>query len=401
MNVGSTFDLEAILTETYNNTLAAFYQNAVQSKWPIALWRHPHSESREAVIDLSGSAQLAKIDFTQKTPGFAFSPFVNEDGHSTRFIRADIHITKTGVTSPTGVDTTPFLNALRRNAPTSRRWVTPAQQTNGSISTQAEFCTLVDDAIDYIRATGIQKIVVSRATEVPLPPQFDPVTIFGALCQRYPHAFVSLVSIPAVGTWIGASPELLLSLSDRQLHTIALAGTQLRPADISLTDVTWGEKEIVEQALVSDYVREFFQQIGVRHFTEDGPRTVSAGSIVHLRTDFNVQRPPAELLALANHILDTLHPTSAVCGMPKKEALSFILEKEKYNRTFYSGFLGPVHLNKESHLFVNLRCMQLLKDTARLYIGAGITQDSVPQSEWEETILKSNTLLSVLQKSEQ
>jgi isochorismate synthase len=103
------------------------------------------------------------------------------------------------------------------------------------------------------------------------------------------------------------------------------------------------------------------------------------------------------LLALANQVLHSLHPTSAVCGMPKQEALSFILEKEGYNRAFYSGFLGPVHLQGQSNLFVNLRCMQLQKTSAILYVGAGITQDSIPCAEWDETVLKSKTLLSVLE----
>ncbi|MEW5960612.1 MAG: chorismate-binding protein, partial [Chloroflexota bacterium] len=253
------------------------------------------------------------------------------------------------------------------------------------------------EAISYIRATGIKKIVTSRATETPLPPHFEPVTAFELLCRRYPHAFVSLVSIPTIGTWLGASPELLLSLSEQKLCTVALAGTQAYSPGAPLAAVAWGMKEIEEQALVSDYIREFFQQLALSDVAEDGPRTVSAGNVAHLQTSFEIKLDPDRLLHLANQILNRLHPTSAVCGMPKKEALSFILEKENYNRSFYSGFLGPIHLPHQSQLFVNLRCMQLKRDGAVLYVGAGITQDSVPESEWEETILKSNTLLAILQ----
>lgn len=394
MNIASVSELDVLMGRDYGLALAALYQTAVDAGLAVALWRYPQAQTASAAVDLGGPAQMVKLDFNQKNPGFAFSPFVNEDGRSTRFINADVHLTAAGLSFPTAADPAPFLARLRVNSP--RRWLTPPQPPADAISTPTEFCALVQDAIGYIRATGIRKIVVSRATEVPLPPAFDPVALFNTLCRRYPHAFVSLVSIPALGTWIGASPELLLSLTEHRLHTIALAGTQARPAHIPLEQVVWGAKEIEEQALVEDYVREFFRQIGSHPFTEDGPRTVSAGSIVHLRTDFDVQGPPEDLLRLANGILNTLHPTSAVCGMPKNEALSFILEKEKYNRAFYSGFLGPVHLNGQSHLFVNLRCMQLLENSARLYVGAGITQDSVPQSEWEETILKSKTLLAAL-----
>jgi isochorismate synthase len=94
-------------------------------------------------------------------------------------------------------------------------------------------------------------------------------------------------------------------------------------------------------------------------------------------------------------MLQLLHPTSAVCGMPKEPALQFILDNEKHSRAFYSGFLGPVNVASETHIFVNLRCMQIYTDKAVLYAGAGITADSDPQKEWEETELKCLTLLNV------
>jgi isochorismate synthase len=178
---------------------------------------------------------------------------------------------------------------------------------------------------------------------------------------------------------------------------VALAGTQAYSPELPLAAVRWGAKEIEEQALVSDYIREFFHQLGLAHFVEAGPRTVSAGNVAHLQTRFEIKLAPVQLLHLANQILNKLHPTSAVCGMPKPEALSFILENEKYHRAFYSGFLGPIQMQHHSELFVNLRCMQLKRDRAVLYVGAGITQDSVPELEWQETVLKSKTLLAILE----
>ena len=97
------------------------------------------------------------------------------------------------------------------------------------------------------------------------------------------------------------------------------------------------------------------------------------------------------------------HPTPAVCGLPAKKAKNFILENENYNREFYSGFLGEINIpkstkNKKSHLFVNLRCMSLENNIARIYVGGGITKDSIPEKEWEETVSKSFTMKSVLKK---
>ncbi len=387
-------------------TRSAFYQAAIETSLPVALWRYPHTSEKQAVVDFSGAVHPTKIDFARHQSGFAFAPFVNQEGRNTLFIKASLYLNGTGhhfhphALGKNLKAQTAFLRTYQYLAQMSAhnlpRWELPSRETNPVISTRAEFCTLVDDAIAYIKSTGIKKIVASRATETPLSKNFNPVALFEALCNKYPHAFVSLVSIPNVGTWIGASPELLLSLKVTSLQTVALAGTQARPQNIPLADIKWGQKELEEQALVSDYIRDFFHDLGRRSFAEDGPHTVSAGTVVHLKTTFTVQDSTSQMLHLANQILHRLHPTSAVCGMPKQEALSFILEKEKYNRAFYSGFLGPVNLNKESHLFVNLRCMQLKRRSALLYIGAGITEDSIPAAEWDETVLKSKTLLSVL-----
>jgi isochorismate synthase len=217
---------------------------------------------------------------------------------------------------------------------------------------------------------------------------------------RYPTAFVSLVAIPGIGTWLGASPEQLLTLDDQVLTTMALAGTQRRPEDRPLTAVVWGHKEAAEQEMVSDYVRDFFGRAGITNLEAEGPRTVAAANVVHLQTLFRVQLPEHERLALANRVLDELHPTSAVCGMPKHKALAFILDHEGYDRRFYSGFLGPVHMDGRSSLFVNLRCMELDEGFANLYVGGGITADSDPASEWRETEMKAETILSVLHRAQ-
>jgi isochorismate synthase len=143
-------------------------------------------------------------------------------------------------------------------------------------------------------------------------------------------------------------------------------------------------------------VREFFDEAGVGDVEENGPRTIAAGSVVHLQTTFRARLPEAERRQLANHMLSRLHPTSAVCGMPRADALSFIRQHEGYARRFYSGYLGPVNLDSRSYLYVNLRCTQLLDSGANLYVGAGITADSVPTNEWRETELKAQTILAAL-----
>jgi isochorismate synthase len=95
-------------------------------------------------------------------------------------------------------------------------------------------------------------------------------------------------------------------------------------------------------------------------------------------------------------MLKLLHPTSAVCGMPKEPATAFLKSFENYDREFYSGFLGPVNMDNYTSLFVNLRCAQLLDRKAYLYAGAGVTSDSNPEREWRETLIKNQTIQEIL-----
>jgi isochorismate synthase len=99
-----------------------------------------------------------------------------------------------------------------------------------------------------------------------------------------------------------------------------------------------------------------------------------------------------EFPLLGTVMLKLLHPTSAICGMPKNEAMTFLKQKEGFERQFFGGFLGPVNVDNLTALYVNLRCGQLQKDTMLLYAGAGVTIDSKPDREWEETEVKCETL---------
>lgn len=387
-------------------SLAAAYHSAIAHSLSVALWRYPGDKTSHAVVDFSGQIQPCKLDLTTLPPGFLFSPFVKEP--APLFINAHFHLPSENEEEPifTGTaqersnrahffETYHALRALGK--PCEPKWFT-SQTSRRVLLDEAAFCGLVQAAIDEIKSSSIEKIVVSRIVETTLQKGFDPAHSFTRLCERYPHLFVSLVAIPGVGTWMGASPEHLLTMNDNTLKLLALAGTQPKPPDLPLEAISWGAKEIHEQALVVEYIRSFLQKMGIE-WQEEGPKTSSAGNIVHLQTKFRASVEKSQRFELANQVLSELHPTSAICGMPLQKALPFILEHEKHKRRFYCGLLGPVHLAQRSNLFVNIRCMELLEDKAYLYVGTGITHDSVPSAEWVESILKSETLLSVLQNS--
>jgi isochorismate synthase len=148
--------------------------------------------------------------------------------------------------------------------------------------------------------------------------------------------------------------------------------------------------------LVCRYIINCFKKIRLREYLEQGPKTVVAGNVMHLKTDYEVDMKEVNFPQLGSVMLKLLHPTSAVCGMPLEASIQFLKEQEGYQREFYSGYLGPVNYQNESSIFVNLRCLQLLEGKARLYAGAGVTVDSVPEKEWEETEMKMKSLLGVL-----
>ena len=227
--------------------------------------------------------------------------------------------------------------------------------------------------------------------------------INNVLGEEHP-VFKKLVNLPEQKElWLGASPETLIQQkANGTFATMSLAGTQSASDQegniVPKYDIRWGQKEIEEQALVSRYIVECFKKIRLREYLETGPKTVLAGNLYHLRTDFEVDTVSLNFPELASVMLRLLHPTSAVCGVPKLPSLKFLLDVESHERTFYSGFLGPVQVDGDTNLFVNLRTVRLKNGKATFFAGAGITEDSIPEREWEETELKCDTLLKIIAK---
>ena len=231
-----------------------------------------------------------------------------------------------------------------------------------------------------VRSGQFAKLVLSRSEECPLPAELDADALFFRACHAFPRAMVMLFSTPLTETWLVASPEILLDYQPPYLCTMALAGTMPHSEGLP----TWSEKNQREQHVVEQYIADTLAPLADR-IIKDGPRTVQAGNLLHLRTDFRfVPRQDVSL----GQLLQSLHPTPAVCGLPKAEALDFIRHNESSARRYYTGFAGPLALNGETHLYVTLRCMEIADGKAILHAGGGIMPDSVLADEWRETCHK-------------
>ena len=247
-----------------------------------------------------------------------------------------------------------------------------------------------------MKANEFQKVVLSKVRIEQLPDGFQPEDFFLKLCQKYPHAFVYMMQLPEVGCWIGATPEPLLTIENGSVKTVSLAGTQVA-TELETEDYRWSSKEIEEQGIVTNFVEQTLRSLQVSNITKTGPENYRAANLIHLKTAFEF--PQTDLENRFSDLLKALHPTPSVGGLPKNEARDFILANEQHDRSYYTGFFGPVNINEKSAIFVNLRCLQLFDNDFVLYSGAGITSSSVAEREWEETDNKMLTLMNVMKKA--
>lgn len=231
-----------------------------------------------------------------------------------------------------------------------------------------------------------QKIVLARCATIQKTSEVGLRALFMKACRLYPRVFVALVSTTYSGTWIIASPEILIEGDGTNWHTMALAGT------MTLGNLQWSDKNICEQAYVTSYITECIERF-TSDFSVEGPYSVRAGQLVHLRTDFRFRTSHPNLLG---KLVDALHPTPAVCGIPKDTTHRFIIDNEHTPRSYYSGFMGPLDISGTTHLYVSLRCMQITPEAYRLFAGGGILASSVEQQEWDETQEKMKTMKNII-----
>jgi len=366
--------------------------DALNQGQSFSLWKTPGINQKHLII-CHILNEVEEFVLEEGKRGFAFASFL-PDGKK-YFFPADIHyqfdnenLTKAPHSQTTQDNKTPLQSDQK---------YPKFYRSTRSNNNQVDYIELVNKGLQEISAGQIEKVVPSRYKDISIAEDFDFLKAFDTLCEKHPQAMVSLVSSPQTGTWLGATPELLVSVNNQNIFkTIALAGTQPYSPEINLKSVAWTQKEIEEQALVCRYIINCFKKIRLREYEEQGPRTVIAGNIMHLKTIYEVDMTATNFPQLGSVMLKLLHPTSAVCGMPFENALSFLKTNEGYNREFYSGFLGPIQINNDSQIFVNLRCMQVCEGHVRLYAGAGITIDSNPQKEFDETEIKMLNLQNLL-----
>jgi isochorismate synthase len=247
---------------------------------------------------------------------------------------------------------------------------------------------LIHLALQRIESRELEKVVISCIKHAPRSAQtLD--AIFHKLTAHYPTAMVYALHHPDYGTWMGATPELLLHKAGNRFHTVSLAGTQ---AYSDTHEIQWNEKLRREQSLVTDFIVQTIEQCGGVDITMHGPYTAQAGPLAHLKTNIHFTGSTA-----ADQYIKQLQPTPAVCGLPREPALDFLNTHSTAQRRLYAGRIGLRYPSGDEIHFVNLRCMQVFEDHFELHVGGGIVTGSIAEEEWHETEIKANVLRNLLQ----
>jgi menaquinone-specific isochorismate synthase len=256
----------------------------------------------------------------------------------------------------------------------------------------------VSAALDSIAAGSLEKVVLAQSLTTRLGGELSLPDALDRLDDTYPDCYRFAFCPSSGGTFFGATPERLVSVRGRTVRTTALAGSTGRgdtPAEDEwlATELVESEKLTHEHDLVVDAVRDQLEPMA--RTVETGERDVRRlANIQHLRTALSAD------LADDEHVLslvEALHPTPAVGGMPPDEALRTIRESEAFDRGWYAAPVGWFDATGDGTFAVAIRSALARDRTATLFAGNGIVADSEPEREYGEVQLKFMPMLDVLE----
>lgn len=348
---------------------------------PFVLYRLPGTTEATLMVQKNKNVKRIPIDQIDIKNGFIIAPFEDSE-KNTRLLVPDLILKNSSKDS--------LLSNFLRDIP----YDTPRfPKIESKKNTHNEYLETVRQLLTDMKSGNMKKVVLSRVITERVSENINLYSFFDRLQKKYTSAFVYLFYLPGEGIWVGATPEILLKKSGLFFETMALAGTKKLTGN---DKIYWGRKEIIEQQYVTYYIEEILKALKVSNYEKSETETLKAGNLAHICTHFKVK--VKELKGNTGELIRMLHPTPAVCGFPKETALKHILQKEKYQRNFYTGFIGPWGIDNHKELFVNLRCGRFSPGFLEVFVGGGLTLDSIPEKEWQETQDKSRTLLSVLEK---
>ncbi len=255
---------------------------------------------------------------------------------------------------------------------------------------QRRWTDQVEQARSLIREHRFKKIVLARELRLRTDQKVSATQLIHFLRSEYPSCYSFLYQLNGQATFLGSTPEKLLSLQSQYVKTEAMAGSMSR-GNTATQDTIYGkkllesQKNLEEHAYVLNAIKE--KLYSLTNSLEHTPRPIikKYANIQHLCT------PVAASLTNemnAVDILARLHPTPAVGGYPEIEAVNHIQEMEQLERGWYAGPIGWFNTHRRAEFSVAIRSGLIRQNHIRFFAGCGIVQDSDPETEWKETDIK-------------
>lgn len=263
---------------------------------------------------------------------------------------------------------------------------------------RASWEAAVRTSLDAIRAGAISKAVLARTLDVELSGLVDPVDLVTHLRRVNGGCYVFLFEPAPGATLVGAAPETVATLRDGVFHATAVAGsirrgeTAREQAELAARLLA-SEKDRVEQRIALDDMVARLETVAHQIRTDPQPHVLTLARIQHLETEIRASVPPGVGVL---DLLRLLHPTPAVCGLPRDAAMAFLGEVEPFERGWYAGPVGFFDAEGNGIFVPALRMGVSTGSGWRLFAGAGIVEGSVPALEWEETAIKFEPMLEAL-----
>jgi len=253
-------------------------------------------------------------------------------------------------------------------------------------------------ATEKVRCGDLRKVVLAQSLAVDLHRPIDVPSALGRLSETYPDCFRFLFEPAVGGTFFGATPERLVTLEGKNVQTEALAGSTGRgdtqeEDEWLAAELHGSEKDVHEHELVVEAIRDQLAPLAADITT--GSRTIrKLDTVQHLQTPIRAElNRDIHVLSL----VEALHPTPAVGGLPPDDALRTIRETEAFDRGWYASPIGWLDADGNGTFAVAIRSALAADDTATLFAGAGIVGDSDPDEEYDELQLKYGPMLDELE----
>ena len=261
-----------------------------------------------------------------------------------------------------------------------------------------DYNQIIFSVLSRIKPREMEKVVISRSHHVKVGKDFKVVSAMQVLCNAYPNCISFCFSFPGEGIFFGSTPERLVRLKNGFVQTEALAGTigrgnNMEEDRILAESLLCSHKEREEHNLVLEQILRKLTPIISNVKYSDTPNIMKLKNVQHLQTSISGE---LNLNATVLDMVSRLHPTSAVAGTPTKEAMEVICKMEHHDRGWYSGPIGWLDERGDGEFYVALRSALVKDEEAHVFSGGGIVSESHPDTEWDETELKLQPILSAL-----